>query len=70
MNMPPEIETPAEMLQRLTNHLSLIARRLTELNDFQKRLESLLRAALWVWIVFPIVIILILLYVAMRVAAP
>jgi hypothetical protein len=67
-DLPPE--SPADMLHRLTNHLSVIARRLTELNDFNKRLEPLIRAALWVWIVFPIALILILLYLAARIALP
>jgi hypothetical protein len=71
MNNPPDhvSESPAEMVQRLANHLSVIARRLTESQDILRRLEPLIRAALWVWIVFPIVLMILLLYFAMQIAS-
>jgi hypothetical protein len=64
MNYPPE--TPVEMLTRLTNHLSVIARRTTETADILRRLETLIRVGLIVWIAFPVILLLLLLLALVR----
>lgn len=64
--MDNPLETPIEMIQRLTNHLSIIARRLTEQNDLLKSLVPLIKIALIVWIATPIVLSLMLMIFMMN----
>lgn len=59
MSQPPR--DPLSELHRLTDHLAHLARNSTEMSDMLKRQESLVRAALLVWIAFPILLLLMVL---------
>lgn len=58
-------EAPIDLLNRLTNHSSLIARRLTEISDVLTKLAPYITVALIVWIAFPIVVSLFLLWLVL-----
>lgn len=66
MSQQPPQRDPYADLQRLITHVAHLTRQMTEQADFFRRMEPMIRIALLVWIAFPALLLMMVLFYLVR----